>query len=239
MEKNPKLINVGPTFIPESRVHKQKKIFMSFNKQLKPLLHLHKRFEKSIFAEICYLIASVWLLVYLPSIPSHFYSWIINFEIGRTEVFGMSDDEEASKRCWATLSDFEAALLSTESMQCSTYSGVVMSWICLKGHVKTKEYIDIASTPISNNNFILSELLTDVLRIFSLFKSFQLFGVAVQFWEQHQKVKKTSEIKRSFNNKQGQFCYFITNGLWCFNITYCLHISSWSVVCFWTYRKTK
>ena len=78
-----------------------------------------------------------------------------------------------------------------------------MSWICLKGHVKTKEYIDIASTPISNNNFILSELLTDVLRIFSLFKSFQLFGIAVQFWEQHQKVKKTSEIKRSFNNKQG------------------------------------
>ena len=65
-----------------------------------------------------------------------------------------------------------------------------MSWICLKGHVKTKEYIDIASTPVSNNIIIPSELFTEVLRIFSLFKSFQLFCVAVLFWEQHQHHEK-------------------------------------------------
>ena len=77
-----------------------------------------------------------------------------------------------------------------KSSQCSAVGIVVMSWICLKGHVKTKEYIDIASTPVSNNIIIPSELFTKVLRIFSLFKSFQLFCVAVLFWEQHQHHEK-------------------------------------------------
>ena len=141
----------------------------------------------------CWNNLSYWIctmLVYLPSITSHIGIINIYMGIGRTEVFGMSDDEEASKRCWATLSDFVTALLSTESMQCSAVRIVVMSWICLKGHVKTKECIDIASTPIYNNNFILSELLTNILRMYSLFKSFQLFDVAVQFCENNQQVNK-------------------------------------------------
>ena len=78
----------------------------------------------------CWNNLSYWIctmLVYLPSITSHIGIINIYMGIGRTEVFGMSDDEEASKRCWATLSDFVTALLSTESMQCSTYSGDVVN----------------------------------------------------------------------------------------------------------------
>ena len=33
----------------------------------------------------------------------------------------------------------------------------------------------------------------------------------------------------------GQFCCIVTYGLWCFNITYWIHISTWSEFCFCKY----
>ena len=49
------------------------------------------------------------------------------------------------------------------------------------------------------------------------------------------------ELKTSEKWLKDQFCYFVTYDLWCFNVVHIgyIYISSWSVVCFCTNRKTK